>query len=150
MDSFNLIEEFGRRLGMTLERNPDGDYHFEIDGRAFSIHDIAECDRIILSGDLGHPPPECKEKLCIALLEAQHMLKNTAGATFSIDPETGNFSLCKALAPAILDNEFFFTEAENFINALHTWAEIISNIRPQTTLESDSFSQLPDFGYLSV
>ena len=39
MDSFNLIEKFGDRLGMMLERNPDGAYHFEIDGRAFDHGD---------------------------------------------------------------------------------------------------------------
>jgi hypothetical protein len=105
MDSFNLIEKFGERLGMALEHDPNGSYNFEIDGRAFSIHDIDECGRIVLSGDLGHPPPECREKLCVALLEAQHLFKNTAGATFSIDPETGNFSLCKTLVPAVLDTD---------------------------------------------
>ena len=39
MDSFNLIEKFGDRFGMMLERNPDGAYHFEIDGRAFDHGD---------------------------------------------------------------------------------------------------------------
>ena len=150
MDSFSLIEKFGERLGITIERNPNGAYFFEIDNRAFSIHDLHECEKIVLSGDLGHPPPECKEEICVALLEAQHMLKNTAGATFSIDPETGNFSLCKALTPAILDDEKFFLEAENFINALHTWADIIGNFRPKTTMESDSLSRLSNSGFLSV
>ena len=131
MDSYSLIEEFGERLGITLERNTDGVYLFEIDGRTFSIHDLHECNRIVLSGDLGHPPPECKEELAIALLEAQHMLKNTAGATFSIEPNTANFSLCKALVPEILDAYGFFVEAETFINALHTWADIIRSFRPQ-------------------
>lgn len=73
MDSFKLIENFGERLGITLGPNPDGVHLFEIDGLAFAIHDLDECSRIVLSGDLGHPPPEYREKLCVALLEAQHM-----------------------------------------------------------------------------
>ena len=150
MDNFKLIEKFGERLGMTLERNPDGAYLFEIDGRAFSIHDIPECDRIVLSGDLGHPPPESKDKLCIALLEAQHMLKNTAGATFSLDPETENFSLCKALVPAVLDTDGFFAEAENFINALHAWAEIIRDFRPEAAPSGDEPPRLHDPGFITV
>jgi hypothetical protein len=131
MDSFKLIENFGERLGMTLGHNPDGVYLFEIDGLAFAIHDLDECSRIVLSGDLGHPPPECREKLCVALLEAQHMLKNSAGATFSLNPETGNFSLCKALVPAVLDADGFFAETESFVNTLHAWADIIRDFRPE-------------------
>ena len=138
MDSFNLIEMFGERLGMTLERNPDGVYRFETDGRAFSIHDIYECGRIVFLGDLGHSSPECREKLCVALLEAQHMLKNTAGAAFSLDPETGNFSICKVLVPAVLDSEGFFAEAEGFVNVLHAWADIIRNFRPEAASDGES------------
>ena len=149
MDSFNLIEMFGERLGMTLERNPDGVYQFETDGRAFSIHDIYECGRIVFLGDLGHSSPECREKLCVALLEAQHMLKNTAGAAFSLDPETGGFSLCKVLVPAILDIDGFFVEVEGFVNVLHTWAEIIRNFRPETATDDGSHSFLPTV-FLSV
>ena len=150
MDSFRLIEDFGERLGMTLGRDPDGAYLFEIDGRAFAIHDIAECDRIVLFGDLGHPPPECTEKLCIALLEAQHMLKGTAGATFSIDPETGGFALCKALVPAVLDSDAFFREAESFIDTLQTWAEIIGDFRAEAAPDGGEPPRFPDSGFMSV
>ena len=138
MDSFSLIEMFGERLGLMLERNPDGVYRFEIDGRAFSIHDIAECGRIVFFGDLGHSLPEYREKLCVALLEAQHLLKNTAGAAFSLDPETGNFSICKVLVPAVLDSDGFFAEAEGFVNVLHAWADIIRNFRPEAASDSES------------
>jgi hypothetical protein len=133
MDSFNLIEKFGERLGMALERDPDGFYLFEIDGRAFSIHDLDECSRIVLSGDLGEPPAGSREKLCVRLLEAQHQLTGTAGATFSLDPQTGRFTLCKILVPAVLDKDGFFFEAENFVNALHSWAEIIGDFRADDT-----------------
>ena len=138
MDSFNLIEMFGGRLGMTLERNPDGVYRFETDDRAFSIYDISECGRIVFLGDLGYSSPECREKLCVALLEAQHMLKNTAGAAFSLDPETGNFSICKVLVPAVLDSDGFFAEAEGFVNVLHAWADIIRNFRPKAASDGES------------
>lgn len=150
MDSFKLIENFGERLGMALERNPDGAYLFEIDDRAFSIHDIAECDRIILCGDLGHPPPGSTEKLCTALLEAQHMLKGTAGATFSIVPETGNFSLCKVLVPAVLDNDAFFREVESFIDTLHSWAGIIGDFRAEEASDGGGVPLFPGSGFMSV
>ena len=135
---------------MTLDRNPDGAYLFEIDGRHFSIHDIAECRQIVLSGDLGHPPPGCREKLCVALLEAQHMLKGTAGAAFSIDPETGKFMLCKALVPAVLDSDAFFREAEIFIDTLHSWADIIGNFRTEAPPDGDGPHRFLQSGFMSV
>lgn len=150
MDSFKLIEKFGERLGMALERNPNGDYLFEIDGLAFSIHDLHECDRIILCGNLGLPPPEYREKLCATLLEAQHMLANTAGATFSIDPDTGDFALCKPLVPAILDADGFFLEAETFVNTLHAWAAIIRDFRLETAKGNDESPILHNSGFISV
>ena len=150
MDSFRLIEKFGERLGMTLEHNKDGVYLFEIDDLAFSIHDLDECGRIILSGDLGHPPPEGKEKLCAVLLEAQHMFNNTAGATFSLDPESGSFSLCKALVPAVLDADGFFAETESFVNTLHAWAEIIRDFRPKAAPSGDEPPGPHDPGFITV
>ena len=135
---------------MTLGRNPDGAYLFEIDGRHFSIHDIAECGQIVLSGDLGHPPPGCREKLCVALLEAQHMLKGTAGAAFSIDPETGKFMLCKALVPAVLDSDAFFREAEIFIDTLHSWADIIGNFRTEAPPDIGEHTRFMESGFMSV
>ena len=150
MDNFKFIRHFGELIGINLERNPDDAYLFEIDGRAFAIHDLCDCGRIILSGDLGHPPPEDREHFYRAILEAQYMLKSTAGATFSIHPDTGNLTLCKILVPAILDNDGFFKEVESFVNALHSWAGIISNYRPEIKTEGDESSILINSRFLSV
>ena len=56
MDNFKLIKYFGEQLGIDLDRNPDGTYAFEVDGLAFAIHDLDDCGRIVLSGDIGYPP----------------------------------------------------------------------------------------------
>ena len=150
MDNFKLIRHFGEQLGINLERNPDGAYLFEIDGRAFSIHDLCDCGRIILSGDLGHTPHEGAEQLYKNLLEAQYMLKSTSGATFSIHPDTGDLTLCKILVPAILDNDGFFQEVESFINALHSWAKIIGNYRPEIKMDGGGPSILGNSRFMSV
>ncbi|MBO5939855.1 MAG: type III secretion system chaperone [Kiritimatiellae bacterium] len=150
MDNFKLIRHFGEQLGINLERNPDGAYLFEIDGRAFSIYDLCDCGRIILSGDLGHTPHEGGELLYKTLLEAQYMLESTSGATFSIHPDTGDLTLCKILVPEILDNDSFFREAESFVNALHSWAGIISNFRPEIKTEGDGASIIDNSRFISV
>lgn len=127
---------------MEIEANDDGIYSFNVDEHVFTIHDLDACDRIVLAGDLGVPPPENKERLYKTILEAQHLFKASAGATFSIDPETGNFTLCKSLMSAVLDDEGFFSEAESFLNTLHTWADIIRDYRAEASKPEDD--TLPD------
>ena len=150
MDNFKLIECFGKQLGIDIDRNPDGTYAFEVDGLAFSIHDLDDCGRIVLSGDIGYPPPEGGEQFYKTLLEAQYMLKSTGGATFSINPDTGSLTLCKVLVTAILDDREFFHEAESFINALHSWAEVINNYSLEIASEDERPSLIHDAGLISV
>lgn len=150
MDNFKLIKYFGDQLGINLDYNPDGAYAFEIDGLAFAIHDLSDCGRIVLSGDMGSPPPGDREHLYKTLLEAQYMLKCTGGATFSINPDTGNLTLCKVLVTAVLDDGEFFQETESFINALHSWASVISNYRSEILSEDERASFFHDSGLISV
>ena len=78
------------------------------------------------------------------------MLKSTGGATFSINPDTGNLTLCKALVTAILDDSEFFQEAESFINALHSWAGIISNYSSEIASEGEKLSFFHNSDMISV
>ena len=150
MDNFKLIKYFGEQLGIDLDRNPDGTYAFEVDGLAFAIHDLDDCGRIVLSGDVGYPPLEDRERLYKTLLEAQNMLKSTGGATFSINPDTGNLTLCKVLVTAILDDGEFFQETENFINVLHSWAGVISNCCSEIASEGEKLSFFHNSDMISV
>ena len=150
MDNFSFIKHFGEVLGLNLDFNPEGTYLFEIDGLAFAIHDLGNCHRIILSGNIGHPPPDNDEKLFKTLLEAQYMLKGTSGATFSINPDTGELMLCKVIVPAILDNDSFLQETENFVNALHSWANIIRNYRSETSMKNEEHDVFLNSGFLTV
>lgn len=143
MDNFELIKNFSERLGLNIEKNEDCSYFFNVDERTFTIHDLTECDRIVLMGDLGLPPPQNKESLYKSILEAQHMFKSTGGATISIDPETENFSICKALVSAVLDNDSFFAEVEDFINTFHTWADIIRDYRGNVTTGEPDIGETP-------
>ena len=150
MENFRFLEYFGKRLALTIEPNPDGAYLFEVDGREISILDLSDCNRIVVSGSIGHPPPGNKEPLYKNLLEAQYMLKSTSGATFSINPETQELTFVKILVPAVLDNEAFFNEIESFVNALHFWADIVSNYRPEATLEDFDSNSTLSSDFLSV
>ena len=150
MDNFKFIKYFGDQLGINLDYNPDGAYVFEIDGLAFAIHDLDDCGRIVLSGEIGYPPPENREHLYKTLLEAQYMLKCTGGATFSINPDTGSLTLCKVLVTEILDDSEFFQETENFINVLHSWAGVISNCCSEIASEGEKLPFFHNSDMISV
>lgn len=143
MENIELIKSFCARLGMEVEDSSDGVFTFEVDERVFTIHNLEEIGQIVLTGELGNLPPENNEMLYKALLEAQHMFVATGGATFSIDPDTNKFILCKSLVSLILDADSFFAEAESFINVLHTWANTINDYRGETAPANE---ELPPFG----
>lgn len=150
MESYELIKNFGLRLGIELVQSDTGVYTFEVDGRNFVIHDLPEHNQVVIFGELGAVPPGNNEKLYRSLFEAQHMFASTAGATFSINPETESFFICKYFITTALDNDIFFTEIENFINILHTWADIIANYREDVTPITDEPSIFNNDGFITV
>ncbi len=129
MESTELITALGEKLGIELVPDEDGACAFEADGLAVTVNSLPELDAVALSGDLGDPPPVGLENLYKAMLEAQHLFRDTHGATISRDPETGRFALCRSLSCKALDPDSFFTETEQFVNTLEFWAKIIRDYR---------------------
>lgn len=126
----DLITDFAARLGMTIEPDADGVYSFDGEGITFTIHDLSPVGQVALTGDVGLPPPEKPEKLYKLVLEAQYLFQETQGATMSLNPETGRFTLCRTLPLDALTPDAFFALAEQFVNTLEAWAQIIQNYRP--------------------
>lgn len=48
---------------------------------------------VLMTADLGAPPPERLERLFRSLLEANDLFRDTGGATLSLDPATGRVRL---------------------------------------------------------
>ena len=128
MDTQELISRFGEKIGISLSLE-DGACAFEADGSLITVNDLPEIGAIALSGDLGEPPPERLEALYRTLLEANHLFRETAGATISLDPDAGRFALCKSLPAALLDQDSFFGEVERFVNAVESWSRLIRDFR---------------------
>ena len=129
METTELIKDLGERLGVALELDADGVCAFEADGLVISIHDLPELSAITVLGDLGAPPPERLEGLYAAMLEANHLFRDTGGATLSRDPETGHLSLCRALQRAMLSPDGFYDAIERFVSTAQVWANIIRDYR---------------------
>jgi len=129
METSELIKDLGERLGVPLELDADGVCAFEADGLAISLHDLPELSAITVLGDLGTPPPERLEGLYAAMLEANHLFRDTGGATLSRDPETGHLVLCRAIPRAMLSPDGFYDAIERFVSTAQVWANVIHDYR---------------------
>ena len=84
---------------------------------------------VLMTADLGAPPPERLAPLYRALLEANDLFRDTGGATLSLDPETGRvrlqrFDACDALAEAGPAKALLA-----FAQAAAGWAGIVRDFR---------------------
>ena len=110
-----------------------------------TFHVLPELDEIVLSGDIGEPPPEHLENLYKTMLESQYLFNGTAGATISLNSETNRFSLCKALPCKLLDGDSFFSEAEQFVNTLEVWVKLVKNYHGTASKAEEVKMDTPQF-----
>ena len=146
MESLEIIKKFGKKIGIDIAPSDEGVYMFEVDQMLVTFHVMPELDTIVLTGDIGEPPPEKLENLYKTMLQAQYLFQNTYGATISLNPETNRFVLCKALSCKILDDDSFFGETEQFINTLDVWVKLVKNFRDAASLAEETGMPMPSFG----
>lgn len=131
MEFKELIADFAARVGVTesVEVDDENRCAFEIDGMGVIAQGLDEVGVVSLLAFIAPPPPERLERLYRRLLEANHLYRETFGATLSVDPESGLVCLVKHLPAATLDGEGFFREAGLFTNAIEHWKTVVENFR---------------------
>ena len=93
------------------------------------VQDVSERKLVLMSADLGEPPPDGGEKLFRTLLEANNLFSGTAGATLALDAAAGRFRLQKHESSDELAND---AEAKlvSFIETALFWSRAIADFRP--------------------
>ena len=130
MELAELVEDFGRRVGLDLKLDENGTCALAVDGMNVTIQDVSEAYAVGIWGKIGAPPPEGLRQLYEMMLDANHLFRATSGATISRDPESGDFYLCRLLDLRVLESEAFFQAVEKFVNTLETWQKVIADYRP--------------------
>jgi len=126
----DILKVFGEKIGSELVPDASDTVMLDVDDMPLSIIGLKELGLVVLSGVVGEPPPEDRmERLYRAMLEANHNFAGTAGATLSIDADSGNVTLCRALPLDTTDGETFFAEVERFVNTLEVWRKLVSDYR---------------------
>ena len=128
-----LINGFAARLGIEGVRPENGTTMLEVDNMRFAITSQTD-GGIMLYGILGEAAPDASEHLCRMLLEANHLLTATKGATLCRDPETGEFALCRELAHADhLDVEGFSAAFQDFVDTAEVWHKAVVGLSSAET-----------------
>lgn len=93
------------------------------------VQNADERKLVLISADLGVPPPDGRESLYRTMLEANNLFQGTAGSTLALDAATGRFRLQKYESPDDLSND---TKAkiESFIETALFWSRAIADFRP--------------------
>lgn len=148
MEAEELLKQLGEAIGLELAFDENGACAFEADGMTVTLNNFPEFDRIVLSGDVGEPPPERLEGLYKAMLVANHLFQGTSGATLSLDPETGGFAVNLPIDCRVVDGEEFVAQTGKFVNLLESWRKIVENYRDGAG-EGDSAGEVPPLRGLS-
>ena len=133
MESQELLEALSETIEVELAFDEDGTAAFSADGMSVTLRNLPEVGGIVLEGDLGTPPPENPMGLYKTVLESQHLFRDTAGATISLDPSTGRFSLCRVLITQLLDKASFIEAVGRFLSTQEVWMKFVQNYREEAT-----------------
>ena len=124
MDLERLIAAFDSATGLEQAPAADGIWKFSADGHVFGVTADDSGERVFLFGEVPAPPPDREEAFRKAVLEANFFMRGTGGAVFSINPETGAYTLVQSERLDRLDPKSFFSLVEKFVNTLATWKGI--------------------------
>ena len=157
MDLDQLISEFDSAAGLEHASAADGIWKYSADGHVFGVTADEKEERIFLFGEIPDPPPDRQEAFRKAALEANFFMRGTGGAVFSLNPETGAYTLVQSERLDRLDPKSFFSLVEKFVNTLATWKGIADAAQetvgapapaPRSDEQSDSFTSLPIGGFM--
>ena len=130
----DIVAVLGRAFGLELKVVQDTTV-FEVaseDGGTkvqVLVQAVGERNLVLMSADLGEPPPDGRERLYRTMLEANNLFEGTAGATLALDAATGNLRLQKCESPDELSNDPK-AKIESFVETALFWSRAIADFRP--------------------
>lgn len=95
-----------------------------------TIMPFEETGDLLVSAKLGEEPVEGRETFYRTLLRAMYMFEHTAGATFSLDDETGEILFVRQDPLAVLDAETFLARLKAFGVLAREWRLRLLEFRP--------------------
>ena len=143
-----LIEDMGKNLGVELV-DEGGATVVEVDGSAIAIH-AAGADLLLIHADIGEIPPENRDRVLAAAMEANFLYQGTGGATLAVDSRNGHLHMQKYNWLDRLDAEEAAEDIANFATSVNEWKKIVVDLRGGASSESADSSEQPSGGFMRV
>lgn len=119
-----LIEDMGKNLGVELV-DEGGATVVEVDGSAIAIH-AAGADLLLIHADIGEIPPESRDRVLAAAMEANFLYQGTGGATLAVDSRNGHLHLQKYSWLDRLDAEKALKFLSGFADTVNAWKGLLA------------------------
>ena len=119
-----LIAEFAAAAGIANPVAVEGVWKFSADGHVFGVVEDGSGRDAWIFGEIPAPSPDREDSFRKAVLEANFFMRGTCGAVFSINPESGAYTLMRFLPLDTATLKEFLAFVEKFVNTLATWKKI--------------------------
>ena len=146
MDLEQLIAAFDSEVGLEQAQAVDGVWKFSADGHVFGVMADDLGENVFFFGEVPAPSQDREESFRKAVLEANFFMRGTGGAVFSINPETGAYTLVQSERLDRLDPKSFFSLVERFVNTLATWKGISNAAQAGDDASVPDGEESPAFG----
>lgn len=124
MELEQLTEAFDSAVGLEHVPAAENIWKYSADGHVFGVTTDEPGERVFVFGEVPAPPPGREEPFRKAVLEANFFGRGTGGAVFSVNPDTGAYTLILSERLDHLEPKSFFALVEKFVNTLATWKGI--------------------------
>ena len=119
-----LIAGLGKSLGVELT-DEGGAAAVEADGIPVVLQ-RASGDLLLFHADLGEIPPENRERVLAAAMEANFLYQGTGGATLAVDSRNGHLHLQKYSWLDRLDAEKALKFLSGFADTVNAWKGLLA------------------------
>lgn len=136
MDVRTLVQRLSAEIGSPgLALNEQGLARLRFDGRWAIDLEWDESRKVLhLYALAGQLPIEGREAFMIRLLAANSLGLATAGASFALDPETGEVLLCARIDPETVSFDSFKAVLENMLETLDQQVTELFKLAPEGSL----------------
>jgi hypothetical protein len=132
-----FVKALSQTLGVELEATPEGSLFLPQEEGAILIQWLEASRQILFYAEVGRPTVFRRGEVFASLLEANHFLSKTKGATLSFDAGNHMVGLNLLLPFDGLSPEDFVNAADNLASAAASWREELGRLSGRAEEETN-------------
>ena len=129
MEFKELLAAFAAKYGVDGLDGVEGVAELEVDGIRVELLEDPQARSLIACAEIGLPPPDANGAFGAMMLQANFLLRGTAGATLCQNPETGAYALVRPYPLALADVDSLCSCLESLVNQTENWRKALAGLR---------------------